>query len=33
MGFAALVLKEGINPRFLVSFALIFAAVAVAFYK
>ena len=31
--FAALVLKEGISVRYLVSFALIFAAAAVAFYK
>ena len=31
MVFAALWLHEGIKPRFMVSFGLIFAAVAVAF--
>jgi len=33
VGFAALVLDEGFNVRHALSFALIFAAVAVAFYK
>jgi len=33
VGFAALVLGEGMNLRYGVSFLLIFAAVAVAFYK
>ncbi|MFN8543513.1 MAG: DMT family protein [Candidatus Binatia bacterium] len=31
MGFAAFWLGEGVQPKFLVSFALIFAAVVVAF--
>jgi uncharacterized protein (DUF486 family) len=33
VGFAALVLGEGLNLRYALSFVLIFAAVAVAFYK
>jgi uncharacterized protein len=33
VGFAALVLGEGFNLRYAASFALIFAAVVVAFYK
>jgi uncharacterized protein (DUF486 family) len=33
VGFAALYFGEGMNLRYGVSFALIFAAVAVAFYK
>jgi uncharacterized protein (DUF486 family) len=33
VGFAALVLGEGMTIRYAVSFVLIFAAVAVAFYK
>jgi uncharacterized protein len=33
MGFAALVLGEGMSPRYAVSFGLIMLAVAVAFYK
>ena len=33
MAFAAIALGEGLQPRYLVSFALITAAVAVAFYK
>ena len=33
IGFAAIVLGEGFSPRYFLSFALIFAAVGVAFYK
>lgn len=33
VGFAALYFGEGLNLRYGISFALIFAAVAVAFYK
>lgn len=33
VGFAAIYFGEGINLRYGISFALIFAAVAVAFYK
>jgi uncharacterized protein len=33
VGFAALVLGEGFSTRYAISFLLIFAAIAVAFYK
>jgi uncharacterized protein (DUF486 family) len=33
IGFAALYLGEGLNLRYLISFGLVLAAVAVAFYK